>query len=91
MCAVLVDVDSLDVLAIDVATQMRSFVDNQTTQSCPMSPVCKGAAKQACTDNELVKIFVFHACKDKKLFQKEVLKRPFLFVAEKQTAISKAT
>jgi hypothetical protein len=70
---------------------MRSFVDNQTAQSSAMRPICKGAAKQACTDNEIVKIFVFHACKDKKLFQKEVLKRPFLFVAEKQTAISKAT
>ena len=78
MRAVLVHMNPLNILAIDVAAQMRPFVDNQTTAACLPSLISKSAAEKASTNNQIV--IVFNDCKDKKLFQKAVSKEAVLLV-----------
>lgn len=54
MGAVLMDVDALDVFAVEVAAGVGALVDDEATLAPTFSKASKGGAVEAGTDNEVV-------------------------------------
>ena len=57
MCPVLMYINTLDVLAVDVTTQVRSFVNHQAFLAHQLGTIGKGGSEQAGADNQII---VFH-------------------------------
>ena len=54
MCAIFVHIYSLNIFAIDIASQVRAFVDDQTGLACLVRHMRKGSTEQSRTYYEVV-------------------------------------
>ena len=61
MGTIFMDIDALNVLAIDIATQMWAFIYHQAGLTCLMRLIGKGGSKQARPDYQvIVMIHIFN-------------------------------
>jgi hypothetical protein len=55
--AIFVDMDPLHLLAIEVATHLRAFVDDQASFTGLVGAVGKGGSEKTGTNNQIVVVF----------------------------------
>ena len=61
MGAILMDIDALDILTIDVPSQMIAFVYHQTTLTLTMSHTGKSGTIDTSTDNQIIILFIHNS------------------------------
>lgn len=60
MCAILMHVDALDGLTIDIATQVRSLVDDQALLALLMSKMGECGSEKTRPDYKIIIFFISH-------------------------------
>ena len=60
LCTIFKYIDTFNVLAIDIPTQVRSLVNNQALLTLLVSKMCECGSEQAGTYNQVVVFFISH-------------------------------
>ena len=58
MSAILMDIDTFDILTIDVPPQVRTLIDDQTTLTLSVSHTCKSGTIDTSTDNQIIILLI---------------------------------
>ena len=58
MGAILMDIDTFDILTIDVSPQVRTLIDDQTTLTLSVSHTCKSGTIDTSTDNQIIILLI---------------------------------
>ena len=58
MGTILMDIDTLDVLTIDVSAQVIALIDDQTTLTLSVSHTCKSGTIDTSTDNQIIILLI---------------------------------
>ena len=66
MCTVLMYIDALNVLTIDISTQMIALIDDQTTLTLPMSHARKRSTIYTGSNDQIIILFIHNSLKKKK-------------------------
>ena len=57
MSPIFMHTDTFYLLTINIAAQMRPFVDYQTTLPCPVRPISQNRPKQTSANYQIIKMF----------------------------------